>query len=315
MTLSHEQLNTIVARSFPGDWLEDAVEITKGRYAIDTAGGDQFQLYSYDTSDQATAAIAALRQLRSEIDLPIPQLQAADAEGKTVGYPYAILSPVSGEPLTQVVAQLNEEQLYAIGRKLGEITYRIHRLAWPHYGHLKTDNGHLPEDERTYVLSQLDHALTECEQLTIIPMDINQELRVWFESEFQPVGQQAALLHGNLAPTNLLIRQIDGRWSLSGIIGWENAIAWCPAWEHVAFLSAIEDSLFFSLRVGYGNGYDEQTQRTYEQVREPVMIPYRILWLIQRLRQVGQENNQEATTFYQNTLQHMWRAMTDEIKY
>ena len=315
MTLSHEQLNTIVARAFPGDWLEDAVEITKGRYAIDTASGDQFQLYRYDTSEEATAAIAALRQLHSEIDLPIPQLQAADAEGKTVGQPYAILTPVSGEPLTQVVAQLNEEQLYAIGRKLGETTYRIHRLAWPHYGHLKADNGYLPEDERTYVLSQLGYNLTECERLAIIPMDISQELRVWFENEFQSVGQQAALLHGNLALTNLLIRQIDGRWVLSGIIGWENAMAWCPAWEHVTFLSTIEDSLFFSLRVGYGNGYDEQTHRTYEQVREPMMIPYRILWLIQRLRQAGQQHNQEATSFYQNTLQRMWRAMTDEIKH
>lgn len=315
MTLSHEQLNTIVARAFPGDWLEEAIEITKEHYAIDMASGERMHLYSYDTSEQAETAIAALRQLRSEIDLPIPQLQSADVKGKKVGRPYVMLSLVTGEPLTQVVAQLNEEQLYTIGQQLGETMHRIHRLAWQHYGDLKADNGDLIDDERTYVLAQLDRDLTECEQLNIIPVDTSQELRIWFENDFQSVGQQAALLHGNLQPTNLLMRQTDGRWSLSGIIGWEHAIAWCPAWEHVTFLSAFADSRFFGLRVGYGNGYDQQTQRAYEQVREPVMIPYRLLWMIQHLCQAGQQNDRETITFYQITLQRMWRAMTDEIKH
>ena len=81
------------------------------------------------------------------------------------------------------------------------------------------------------------------------------------------------------------MRQTEGGWWISGLLGWGQALGWSPAWDHVTLLDATDEPRYFSLRVGYGNGYDDNTTRTYEQVREHALAPYRILLMLQRMRE------------------------------
>lgn len=284
MTLTSEQLSAILNRAMPGERLREARPLPNERYALLLPGGTRLDVQAFPSAEAAATAVEALQLLRAEVDLPIPQLQASDAEGTTVGTPYVLLSESNGEPLGQVLTQLNDDQLYAVGRRVGEIMCRVHRLGCKHYGPLAGADQPVG-DERGYVLARLAHDLRRCDELGVLDRQTGQELEDWFAQRFNPVGRQPALVHGALSLDNVLVRQTKSGWQVSGLLGWDQAQGWSPAWDHVTWLDAIDDPRCFGLRVGYGNAYDNCTTRTYEQVREHALAPYRALLLLQRMRQ------------------------------
>src|SRR5262245_4707999 len=199
MTLTNQQLEAILARALPDDRLGDARPLPGERYALALAGGERLNVQVFGTPQAAATAAAALRLLRSEVDLPIPQLRASDAEGATVGVPYVLTSEVSGEPLAQALPRLADEQLYRLGRRLGEIVCRIHRLACERYGSL-TGDSIAAADERGYVLARLERDLRRCGELGLLDRRISADLTAWFERGFKPLSRQPALVYGGMSP-------------------------------------------------------------------------------------------------------------------
>ena len=49
----------------------------------------------------------------------------------------------------------------------------------------------------------------------------------------------------------------------------------------VSFDIGVADNAYFSLRVGYGNAYDETTERRYDQLREFALRPYRLVLFLE----------------------------------
>jgi aminoglycoside phosphotransferase (APT) family kinase protein len=308
MALTQQQLGAIVNRAFPGERLTKSRALGENRYALALPGGERLAVQIYDSAEDAATAAAALRLLRAEVDLPIPQLRASDAQGETIGKPYVLLSELSGEPLEQALPQIGEEQLYTLGRKLGETVCRVHRLICERYGALAGDDTDSAADERSYGMARLERELEHCSALGILDRRIVAEVRNWFDHEFQPAGRQAALVCGGLAPTTILVRQSENRWWISGLLGWEHALGWSPAWDHVTFFDVADGPRYFSLRVGYGNGYDEQTSRPYEQVRERVLVPYRALLALQRMRAASARDDRAERTRRRELVKGLMRA-------
>jgi aminoglycoside phosphotransferase (APT) family kinase protein len=284
MSLTTQQLETIIARALPGERLRESRALAGDRYALALAGGDRLNLQVYASTNAAATAAEALRLLRGEIDLPIPQLRASDADGETVGVPYLLFSELAGEPLEQALGRIGDEQLYKLGRRLGETICRVHRLVCERYGQLSGDEIHA-DDEHSYALARLERELRRCDDLGLLDRKTGDALTDWFEREFKPIGRQPALIHGGMSPHSILVRESKSGWSISGLLGWEHTLGWSPAWDHVTLLDTTEDARFFGLRVGYGNGYDAQTTRTYEQVREHALAPYRLLLMLQRMQE------------------------------
>ena len=274
MTLTKQQLETILDRALPGEQLREWRALPDDRYALAVAGGDRLNVQVYASADQAATAAAALDLLRGEVDLPIPQLRANDAAGDTVGVPYLLLSDLAGEPLEQALPRIGDEQLYKLGRRLGETLCRVHRLICERYGQLSGEQIDAA-DERSYVLAWLERAVRRCGELGLLDRRTGAELTEWFEQQFKPVGRQPALVYGAMSPRTILVQQAERGWWISGLTGWGQARGWSPAWDHVTLLDATEEPRYFGLRVGYGNGYDDNTTRTYEQVREHALAPYR----------------------------------------
>ena len=183
----------------------------------------------------------------------------------------------------QVLPQLNEDQLYELGRRIGEIMVRVHRLSCKQYGPLDGDQV-VATDERGYVLARLAVDIERCGELGLLDRQVGDQLVGWFKRHFNPAGRQPALVHGALGMGQVLVRQSRSGWQVSGLLGWSQALGWSPAWDHVTWLDATDDPRCFGLRVGYGNAYDNNTTRTYEQVREHVLAPYRMLLLLQRMQ-------------------------------
>lgn len=283
MLLTHEQLAAILARALPGERLRDSRALAGGRYTLALEGGERLSVQLYDTPEDAATAAEALRMLGGEVDLPIPPLRASDPAGETVGAPYLLIGEAAGEPLVQVAGRLGDEQLYRVGRRLGETMQRVHRLACPRYGALSKDGPSAADDERDFVLARLERDMRRCGELGLLDRKAGAAIVAWFEREFQPAGRIPALLHGGLSPDRILVRQSEGGWRVSALLGWGMALGWSPPWEHVVFLDAADGAGLFSLRVGYGNAYDEHTQRAYEQVREHALLPYRVLLALRRM--------------------------------
>jgi hypothetical protein len=284
MTLTNQQLETIVERALPGDRLREWQALPDDRYVLSIAGGERLNVQVYPSAAAAATAGAALRLLRAEVDLPIPQLRASDAEGQTVGVPYLLLGELTGDPLEQALARIGEEQLYKLGRRLGETLCRVHRLSCERYGQLSGEEVDAA-DERGYVLARLEQAVQRCGELGLLDRRTASDLTSWFERQFKPIGRQPALIYGGMSPRAILVRSSESGWWISGLLGWGEAAGWSPGWDHVTLLDTTEDARFFSLRVGYGNGYDENTTRTYEQVREHALAPYRVLLILQRMQE------------------------------
>jgi aminoglycoside phosphotransferase (APT) family kinase protein len=281
MTLTKQQLEAIVNRALPGEQLREWRALPDDRYALAVANGERLNVQVYESAEQAATAAEALSLLRGEIDLPTPQLRANDAAGDTVGVPYLLLSNMAGEPLEQALPRIGDEQLYMLGRRLGETICRVHRLICDHYGQL----GGEPiegQDERSYVLARLERDVRRCGELGLLDRRTGAELTTWFAQGFQPVGRQPALVYGQMNPRTILVQQSERGWKITGLLGWGQALGWSPAWDHVTLLDAADQERYFGLRVGYGNGYDDNTTRTYEQVREHALAPYRILLMLDR---------------------------------
>jgi len=283
MALTKQQLETIVDRALPGDGLREWRALPADRYALAVAGGERLNVQVYDSTAQAATAAEALDLLRGEVDLPIPQLRASDAAGDTVGVPYLLLSDLAGEPLEQALPRISDEQLYRLGRRLGETLCRVHRLICDRYGQLSGEPIDAA-DERSYVLAWLGRAVQRCGELGLLDRRSGAELTKWFEQQFKPVGRQPALVYADLNPRTILVQQAERGWWISGLTGWGQARGWSPAWDHVTLLDATEEPRYFGLRVGYGNGYDDNTTRTYEQVREHALAPYRLLLMLDRMQ-------------------------------
>ncbi|NWG21074.1 MAG: phosphotransferase [Chloroflexi bacterium] len=276
MELIREQIETAI-----GARIREYVALGADRWALVLADGERLVLQRFASGDALATAETALERLRAEIDLPVPQVQRANAASADLGGPWALFGGVAGEPLTRKLPQLSEEHLYRVGARLGQVACRVHRLAGGRYGALAGVDPCAADDEQRYLMARLEHDLDRAIALQVLTDGEAGQVRNRLLT-FVPPGRQAALLIGGLAPEALLVRQQEGRWMLSGVFGWEHALSWSPAWEHVTFLDAADDPRLFSLRVGYGNGYDGETQRVYEQVREPVLRPYRVLLALRR---------------------------------
>jgi aminoglycoside phosphotransferase (APT) family kinase protein len=302
-----EQLTMIVERALPGERLKDSQLVGESRYLLVLAGGERLTLHCYSSPADATTAATALRLLRAEIDLPLAQLRAADEQGAS-GVPCVITQELRGETLAKVLPRVPEAQQYVIGQRLGDTAFRIHRIACKQYGTLAGGEGH--RDERDYVLARLERDLTRCAKLGVLNKVTADAIRAWFTQAFRPTGRQPALVHGGLSPETILVRQTEGGWKLSGLLGWEYARGWSPIWEHVTFFEIADRARFFSLRVGYGNAYDDLTKRAYEQVRDTAMMPYRMLLLLEHMHTAAARSDMSAIERQRNSIVSILQLLT-----
>jgi aminoglycoside phosphotransferase (APT) family kinase protein len=140
-----------------------------------------------------------------------------------------------------------------------------------------------PLDERDlrYTLERLARALDASIAEGSLASSDAERLLSWAQENMVSSGQPPCLVHGDLLPERVLVRKRDKQWLLSGIIGWGSALAWRPAWDHVVFQGAFAEQRYFSVRAGYGNAYDDLTNRAYDQVREFALLPYRLILMLE----------------------------------
>lgn len=289
MSITDTQLSRIIAHAVPGARLREAAALGERTLALDL--GDRRAVLRLAgppdpwAGDPLAAEAEALTALRGEIDLPLPELLARD-DGAAAGAPYLLCSALEGIPLPDVIGELSEDQRYALGRELGALLARVHSYTTPAYGALspasppRPPSGDPDEDHGDADLRYLNARIADAIAVAVAAGELDEagadRLRGWAAGGMPGTGRPASLAHGDLRPERVLLRRRDRAWRISGLAGWGFALAWRPAWDHVALMEHFAGPAYFGLRVGYGNAYEEQTERRYDQLREFALLPYRL---------------------------------------
>lgn len=290
------QLERIVTHALHGARLRDAEPLGERTLRLDLYDGRRVVLRLSAPPDPGAgeplaAEAMALRTLQAEIDLPIPEVLAYDPHG-VAGAPYLLLSYLEGAPLVEIIGALDEEQRYAVGQRLGAALARVHQYVASAYGALDptappvyaaedaSRDAPLDADVR-YYRARLREALADAQAAGELDAAGAAALEAWTATHVTPTGRPACLTHGDLRPARVLVRRREQQWTLAGLTGWGYALAWRPAWDHVAMMEHFAGQEYFSIRVGYGNAYDATTERRYDQVREFALLPYRLILFLE----------------------------------
>jgi aminoglycoside phosphotransferase (APT) family kinase protein len=273
-----DTVKAILAHAMPGAHLRDAAGLGERTWLLTLAGGQRVVLRlgappDAWAGDPLAAEAAALAALRPEIDLPRPELIAYD-DGSGMGTPYLLCSHLEGVPLPDVLlAEIDEDGRYALGRELGATLARVHAHPVGGYGPLGSS---AQADEAAYLAARVEQSLAAALAHAEIDAADAEAIRAWLGANLAGSGQAACLVHSDLRPERVLLRRRERGWRLAGLVGWGYAQGWRPGWDHATLMEYFASPAYFSLRVGYGNAYDETTERRYDQLRELALLPFRL---------------------------------------
>ncbi|NJN19231.1 MAG: aminoglycoside phosphotransferase family protein [Oscillochloris sp.] len=287
--ISETQVARILAVAQPGARLLAVQPLGERTLMLELQPGKPLVLRLGDTADRwagdpLRSEVIALEALRAEIDLPLPQVIAAD-DGSLAEVPFLLLSYLEGTTLLELHSALDEDSLYAVGGALAELIVRVHGYSVPNYGRLDAVaapqlNADLPfagDADVQYLARRIDVALVDALAAGEIDQVGVERIRSWVGGNLAGSGRPACLVHGDLRPERVLLRRRERGWAIAGLTGWGYAQAWRPAWDHAALFEQFAGREYFSLRVGYGNAYDGATERHYDQLREFALQPYRLV--------------------------------------
>lgn len=192
----------------------DLRRTTLGSHVVFRTEDRIVKLFAGIWSEDFVSERAALANIRG---LPVPELIA---EGELEGWPYMVMSFVSGTPALEVSEELGEEERIGVVRQLGEMMRQLHES--PFVPELATDWGALMKER----IARADehHGAEE-------PWRgwIRERLAGFEESPFDPV-----LLSADITEDHLLLSEEGGQWKITGFIDFGDAMMGHPHYEFVA---------------------------------------------------------------------------------
>ncbi|MCS6940845.1 MAG: hypothetical protein NZM94_16330, partial [Roseiflexus sp.] len=79
--------------------IREAVSLGDDRWMLALADGERVIVQRYASADALATAEAALGRLRSEVDLPLPQIRRLEIPDATSENHWALFTGISGDPL------------------------------------------------------------------------------------------------------------------------------------------------------------------------------------------------------------------------
>lgn len=248
-------------RSDPPRWLPVALDIARG-HGLDTSAPHVFatgtnlvvglgenlilKIFPPLLHAQFVSERGSLTQLAGRLHLPIPEIVA---EGARDGWPYLVVTRLSGTLGSEVWPQLPEDQKERVLRQIGETIASVQRAPLgplaeikPRWDDLMRKQMEGCRSRHTRLglapkfLAGLDDLLRDAEEL--IPMDA------------PPV-----ILTGEYIPENFLLACHDGEWSLAGLFDFGDVLAGWRDYDLLgpgAFMAAGRPGRVKSLLEGFG---------------------------------------------------------------
>lgn len=169
---------------------------------------------------------ASLEFARNKISLETPKILH---DGKIENFSYIVMTKLAGVSMRDVWQGIDERNKVDIASRLGVVMKELHSHAAP------LESGALKRNWQEFVNHQ---ARTTIDRQT--KAGANPE---WLESlpeylasvpELLSLNYKQVFLHGDIHPANLLLKEINGRWQLSGLFDFGDSLCGFHEYEFVA---------------------------------------------------------------------------------
>ena len=144
--LSREQINEITKRALDAKcidfkelsdgWFNTAYDIAlnSGRHAIvKVAPPADVKILSYE-KDIMKTEVEVMRMVRSETDVPVPEIYTYDTSREIIGNDYYLMEKLKGVPYNYIQDKIQEDKREAIETRLGEYNRQINDISGDKFG-------------------------------------------------------------------------------------------------------------------------------------------------------------------------------------
>lgn len=166
-----------------------------------------------------------IKRLKTETDLPLPEVLHVDSSRTSFPYPFVVYSFVGGTNLVDAITDIEDKK--KVGVELADVAYQIHQIEFdsPQFSIAKGEMSESWEALLRGVCTAGITALTEqgCENIDAIQEYVDTNLKL--------VGEPSSykLIHRDLQPQNLNWDVQEGR--ISGVFDFEAAMAGDPLFD------------------------------------------------------------------------------------
>jgi hypothetical protein len=249
----------------------------------------QLSIWFYRQVAHAQTVVQALQMLHGESG--IPQMWAADPHGRITGQPAVIVDAPQGQPLANLAGRLNHDQAYAVGRQLGSMVSRLHLMQYEQHGSLA--GAARFDDAQTHLLARFQESGIRLQEAGIASASDINEMYTLLVALSGQVSGPAVLICGDIDPQSVLVERVGKSLQVRQLTSWSSAFGGRPAAEHVRVLDRFGGAEWFSLRVGYGEAYDESAQRPTDQLRESALQAEHIVWAMTKAGAYARRNDRD----------------------
>jgi len=192
----------------------------------------------------------------SQIEIQVPQLVT---KGIFEGWHFFVMTRVPGELLIDIWKELLFNERIAVASDLGRLIKQMHRLDVTTYKNLDQSF-----DE--WILDQKTRVHYHHEKTGLSPKLVDEVTQ--YVSTFHSTGE-AVLLTGEYTPFNLLVNQVDGQWTLTGLIDFADCFIGESTYDllgPILFTFYKEEGLTKAFLEGYGLELSEKLRERLMQL-------------------------------------------------
>ncbi len=219
--------------AFPDKQVTEIKELTEGMcnvtYSVAFTDGSESILKiaakdrSGNTSNEVNlmrAEVSAMKLVAEKCSFKVADVQYYDTSNTICDGNYFFMEKLAGDNFHFVKEKMSEEEISAIGKKLGRISRELSTIQNPDFGFLGEDTRY--ESLFAFVKQMLTNLITDAQKRNIDILYDGRTLLDQLEKDkgaFEEV-KKASLVHWDMWEGNVFVK--DGR--VSGIIDWERAM-------------------------------------------------------------------------------------------
>jgi len=278
--LTDERALCVVHTLFPSagvaSWQPVPGERENALYALLSDGTEMvLKIYAAGADpDDCTREVHLLRILTAETGVPVPRVlhhgtQLPWEQAGEGSYPWVLLSRLPGIPLLQVMGELEDAELEAVGYELGRYLAHLHQIPLDAFGCVFGSGPHDRAKEKEHVLSQVIDWLAQCEKIDLLAPETRSQLRRRFEETGLLDRHQACLAHAALSTRNVMVEGAVTGYHVTGLLDLAHAQGSSPELD-MARLFAWDFQAVPVARKGFLDGYTEAGElspRFWERLR------------------------------------------------
>lgn len=233
-----------------------------------TGDGQRYVLRRYRYHNTCAKEAALAERLAGIV--PVPEVIAADPDGRIAGEAVLLSRFVSGMSVKEALNRASDAGAYPLGLAVGRALAAIGGVTFPSTGVLDGDLRPVSGSTPTTLAAFVSDCLRSDGALQALDADARTRLlrhAERAESTLATLSSDARLVHSDFNPKNVLTRQRSGEWVIAGVLDWEFALSGSPLID-IGNMLRFADERPAAYTRGFLDGFSEAGGRLPDHWRE-----------------------------------------------